>query len=456
MLNTQHLREIIMGLQLVKRTYTNRGFNVQVMEGDPQFNKESLKQSLAPTTIESCAAEGHIGHIERSIRTVKERSRCYCQSLPYRWMPKLMTQAMLHTVIYWLNSFLSTDGISKTMSPAAIVKGRGTPDFKHKRISFGAYALAYHQSSNTMERRRTPAIALEPANETGAYYFMSLITKRKFSAHDWDELPIDDEVINLVETMAKDEGRPKMINNKPLFEWSPGVPIADVEEAAEGNEEIIIENNEEDEVEAINDVRDEDHNVVTDPDESTEEDEESIDTDDEGDVSSSDNDNEGNELTSDDDNISYDDSDTTTDDEEPYDIVDEIENDPDMSLDSEAVPHANDDEEVRSAQENEKNEEARSAATNDKVTTDAPARANTEYNNQRPVRSTAGQGVSRIKMKMGGKTYDNEGVQFMMKNLRKAECVDEDSYMQIATNVIFEQGEKDKKVCLTQMPAKVG
>ena len=113
------------------------------------------------------------------------------------------------------------------MSPAAIVIGKHSPDMSKKRISFGSYAMAYIGTKNSMKRRSVPSIALRESNENGGYYFMSLHTGRELHTNEWDELPIDEEVIARVEELAENEGQPELPDQYPLFEWSPGNLIDD-------------------------------------------------------------------------------------------------------------------------------------------------------------------------------------------------------------------------------------
>ncbi len=87
-------------------------------------------------------------------------------------------------------------------------------------------------------------------NAQGGYFFLSLITGRRISRQQWDELPMPDGIIATVERMALDQQQPVVGHGAPLFEWTPGVPIIDdVEEHAKDNENepIDVASDEEDE-----------------------------------------------------------------------------------------------------------------------------------------------------------------------------------------------------------------
>ncbi len=82
-------------------------------------------------------ADWTVGEIERSIRTIKERLRSTLHGLPFKRVPKLMICHMVDDVIRCLNIFPRCRGVSKTLSPAAIVTGAALPDFNTLRLEFG-------------------------------------------------------------------------------------------------------------------------------------------------------------------------------------------------------------------------------------------------------------------------------------------------------------------------------
>jgi len=84
-----------------------------------------------------------------------------------------MIRALIEGIIYILNSFPSKTGISQTMSPAMIVEGQPKINFSSKMIAFGAYALVYSTTKNTMKGRSTSSIALRMSNNAGGYFYES-------------------------------------------------------------------------------------------------------------------------------------------------------------------------------------------------------------------------------------------------------------------------------------------
>lgn len=113
------------------------------------------------------------------------------------------------------------------MSLATIVTGKNAPDISRKRIPFGAYAMVRIGTTNSMKRRSVPAIAIKESNSNAGCYFMSLHTGRQIHSNQWEELPIDEDVIRMVEEQARDEEQPLFPDKYPMFEWAPGCLVDD-------------------------------------------------------------------------------------------------------------------------------------------------------------------------------------------------------------------------------------
>jgi hypothetical protein len=187
--------QIIKVLEAVKQTYESRGFEINAVHGDNEFDVKAIKNFLLPTMLHIYGKDEHVGTIERSVRTIKERCRTMTHSMPYKRIPKIMVVALVECATLWLNVFPSSNGISDTMSPSYIVQGKPNPDMNHKQIVHGSYAMVYIGTKNNMTRRSMPAIALSPSNMHGGHYFMSLYSGKRLHSYEWDELPIDDDVI---------------------------------------------------------------------------------------------------------------------------------------------------------------------------------------------------------------------------------------------------------------------
>ena len=195
------------------------GIRVIGINGDNEFEK--LRELLTPIQVNIVGRDQHISRIERDIRLIEERLRCFISAMPYKRITKLLLFSLIEYIITCLNDFPNKGGVSKTVSPAAIVLGREKPNCTNLTIAPGAYAEIKEPTTNTMKYRSTGAIALRPSNNSGGYYFQSLSTGRRVHVPGkaaWTELPIPDHVITRFEELADAEGQPIMNDKVPLFE----------------------------------------------------------------------------------------------------------------------------------------------------------------------------------------------------------------------------------------------
>ena len=79
----------------VHRTYVKRGFIVEIVEVDGQF--EPLRGELAELgiTLNKCSREEHVPVAERRIRTLKERCRSIFNALPFTKLPGMLVMQMI-------------------------------------------------------------------------------------------------------------------------------------------------------------------------------------------------------------------------------------------------------------------------------------------------------------------------------------------------------------------------
>jgi hypothetical protein len=229
-------KEII--LSAVKNTvsmYTSRGFHLQDVHGDHEF--ECIQAELPRIHFEICARDAHVPEVERSIRTVKERVRATCHGLPFKRLPRMVIRGLIAHATSSLNQFPNKNGISDTLSPLTIVTGRGNVDYNKLALEFGEYVLVFEDNdpTNTLKARNTPAIALNPTgNAQGDYYFMSLVTGRRLRRNKWTSLPMPTAAIRDVERIAERENQPLLEGHTPLFEWRPNHPILPLDEDQRG------------------------------------------------------------------------------------------------------------------------------------------------------------------------------------------------------------------------------
>ena len=115
-------------LENVINKYECRSFKISDFHGDNEFDKDTLRTFLDPALFHTYGREEHVGTIERSVRTVKERFRSTCSNVPYRRFTILMVRSLVEGIIAVLNAFPSKKSVSSTISPATIVEGKPKMD----------------------------------------------------------------------------------------------------------------------------------------------------------------------------------------------------------------------------------------------------------------------------------------------------------------------------------------
>jgi hypothetical protein len=101
----------------IKAIYAKRGFKIIMCHTDGEF--ESMRGDLLDLGMDLnvVSAGEHVPEVERYIWTVKERTRCVYNTVPFKCMPSSMIVEMVHSGVFWLNMFPPEDGISETLSP---------------------------------------------------------------------------------------------------------------------------------------------------------------------------------------------------------------------------------------------------------------------------------------------------------------------------------------------------
>ena len=435
---TRGMKSIIATLDDIRQIYHSRGFIIDNIHGDNEFNKHEIKKSQ-PALFHIYGKDEHVGLIERSNRTIKNKARVMAHSTPYRKIPKVMTIGLIQGAVKWLNAFPSSTGISKTMSPSTIVLGLPKPNMKYKTIVFGAHAMVYTGTNNKMDARSIPAIALNASNEHGGHYFMSLYSGKRIHSYEWKELPIDEEVIARVEELAEEEEAPEMKRGYPIFTWKQRFidePNLNVNDAIEDTIDIDMNNdNDNIEVEGNNEFEIENNAI---PEQELEVNEDDIVNDivnDEEPVQE-----ETNYIT--DESSINDDNDNNEDGLDDIHVMDEIP--------EEAMQVENDDNnEEQGASETEE------IIIEDVIDGDEEEGIEVELNdNGRPKRACAGQGVERLEMNMDNTkeyaTVKEQNYQFTMKSYYPF-TRGYKSYMGVAANYLFTQVNEH-----AQMSAKAG
>ena len=136
-LRTQMGRSLLKAITNVHQIYVKRGFIIEVINADGQF--EMLRGPLRTMgiTLNRCSRKERMPAVERRIRTLKERCRCLCNKLPVPKLPPLLVSQMVSACNFWLNNFPPTDGVTQNLSPRELITGLKIDFNKHVRADSG-------------------------------------------------------------------------------------------------------------------------------------------------------------------------------------------------------------------------------------------------------------------------------------------------------------------------------
>jgi hypothetical protein len=188
----------------IHKIYVKRGFILEIVEVDGQF--EPLRGELAELgiTLNKCSREEHVPVAERRIRTVKERCRSIFNTLPFTKLPGMLVVQMVSACNFWLNIYPPKDGVSREINPRELITGVKIDFNKHIRAAFGDYVQVHEEHNNSMTTRTTGAIATKPTgNAQGGFWFYSLTTGRMLDRKRWTALPMPQDVIDRVAVLAR-------------------------------------------------------------------------------------------------------------------------------------------------------------------------------------------------------------------------------------------------------------
>jgi hypothetical protein len=107
----------------VRNIYIKRGFLLEIVDVDGQF--EPLRGALSEmgVTLNICSRKKNVPVADRRIRTLKEQCRCICNKLKFKKLPGILVVQMVSTCNLWLNIFPPKDGISRNINPRELITG---------------------------------------------------------------------------------------------------------------------------------------------------------------------------------------------------------------------------------------------------------------------------------------------------------------------------------------------
>ena len=182
--------------------YTYFNFTVRSLLTDGEFNVLKDKFLEKGVLLNVAAAHEHVGDIERYIRVIKERVRAVIATLPFDHFPRILRREIILFAVSALNMTIRLNGVTPHHSPTSIVTGQELDVNKNCSLPFGGYCQVgyYDEPRNDTEIARTiDALALRPTgNAQGGYFFLRIDTWKRISRHDWKELPMPDNIIDII------------------------------------------------------------------------------------------------------------------------------------------------------------------------------------------------------------------------------------------------------------------
>ena len=106
-------------MKRVLEVYGQAGFRVRTILMDGEFEKlKPLKPSIECNTT---VVKEHVSEAERTIRTLKERTRGLLGTLPFENLPQRMKIEFVYFMVLWMNAFPVKSGIPKMISPCELL-----------------------------------------------------------------------------------------------------------------------------------------------------------------------------------------------------------------------------------------------------------------------------------------------------------------------------------------------
>ena len=96
MLGNQKGKTILDAIKHVITVYIQRGFRITHLMMDGQFETQRADLADLKITLNTVSNDEHVPEIERHIRTIKERTRCVYNTLPFTKMPSRMIIEMVY------------------------------------------------------------------------------------------------------------------------------------------------------------------------------------------------------------------------------------------------------------------------------------------------------------------------------------------------------------------------
>jgi Reverse transcriptase (RNA-dependent DNA polymerase) len=196
-------------LDNVFQTYNKAGFRISIIHCDNEFRPLMTQlQNIYNVQMNYANPQEHVPEAERNNRVIKERFRSAFHRLPFKAIPKIMVKILTMECAKKLNFFPPIGGISTYYSPRMIMHQKTLDYDKHCSIPFGAYVQAHTEPNptNSQHPRTLDCIYLRYVdNNQGGHHLLDLRTGRTIKRRTVTNIPITQNVIDLVHEMARND-----------------------------------------------------------------------------------------------------------------------------------------------------------------------------------------------------------------------------------------------------------
>jgi hypothetical protein len=205
------------------RHVKNRGFKVPLIkvDGEGAMNTDFFKGQISKevgTLLEACGSDEHISEIERKIRQIKELIRCVYNMLHFNVPSSLLDWLVKYAVSRII--LLPTRNSEDYVSPREKIYGKIIDVDKELKHGFGDFVYVHPDGvDNTLNPRGHVGLALMPSgNATGSWVYMLLHNGETVIRGKVTNLPMTDEVILHLNTLAKKNKGKYPVNMCPVFD----------------------------------------------------------------------------------------------------------------------------------------------------------------------------------------------------------------------------------------------
>ena len=223
-------------------------YNVKVVtimiDGEGAIAPLKSTIELQGVGVEQCSKAEHVPTIERAIRQVKERTRSFINTLPFRLTIEMLIY-LIEFLVSMINLFPKSTSVID-ISPIKKLTNRDIDYDAYCKLEFGDYVQANEENSvtNSMKARTFPAICLGPVkNLQGSYYFMNLTTFSVVKRRAWVKMPLPNEIIVKINARASRDAQ--TLGDQIKFTFNDHDLNEDEEQMQDSEEPPIVENNEE-------------------------------------------------------------------------------------------------------------------------------------------------------------------------------------------------------------------